>query len=207
MKSCAAVMCLLLSLVLSVNGGPGSPSIPPFGRAAPKRVYYDTFPSRPSGMISAWTIVTIVTNELSETFSTRDFEEMVLKWTGIRTNEAAPFLRKKNGIAGADLRVAVGMPRDKALTVIKANSGKDITPGLAIVGPNGEHPLHGFVWELEDYGVVIEVSGKEKVEGLTYWTLDDFAVSKDHRAKSAKRITGLTIDPRAKQVMVETIKP
>jgi hypothetical protein len=105
MKRCAAVMGLLLSLALSVNGGPGSPSIPPLGRAAPKPVYYDTFPSRPHITISAsWTIT--VTNEFSDMFSTRAFEETVLEWTGIQTNEAAPLLPKPNAVA--DPRLAGG---------------------------------------------------------------------------------------------------
>jgi hypothetical protein len=110
-------------------------------------------------------------------------------------------------ITADDLRVAVGMPRDKALTIIKANSGKDITPGLAVVGPKGEHPLHGFYWHLEDYKTVIELSGEEKVTGLTYWTLNDFGRSKDHRAKSAKEVIAFTIDPRGKRVLIETNKP
>ena len=106
-----------------------------------------------------------------------------------------------------DLRVAVGMPREKGLTIIKAHSGKDITPGLAVVGPNGEHPLHGFYWHLEDYKVVIEVSGKAKVTALTCWTASDFGKSKDHRAKSAEEIAAFTIDPKAKRVFIETNKP
>src|ERR1043165_2741671 len=88
-------------------------------------------------------------------------------------------------VTADDMRVAVGMPRDKALTIIKANSGKDITPGLAVVGPKGEHPLHGFYWHLEDYKTVIELSGEEKVTGLTY--LDTQRFREEQRSSSEKR--------------------
>jgi hypothetical protein len=95
------------------------------------------------------------------------------------------------------------MSREKVLAIIKANGGEDITPGLAVVGPKGEHPLHGFYWSLKDYKTVIEVSGKEKVTGLTYWTEKDFGESKSHRAKSAKEITSFQIDPKGKQILIE----
>src|SRR5687768_2914047 len=93
----------------------------------------------------------------------------------MRTLALAWFLLSLSVVAG-ELRVAVGMPMEKALTIIKANSGKDITPGLAVVGPNGAHSLHGFYWSLEAYKTVIAVSGKEKVEWLTYWTQERISV-------------------------------
>jgi len=95
------------------------------------------------------------------------------------------------------------MPKDKALIIIKANGGKDITPGLAVVGPKGEHPLHGFYWQLKDYKAVIEVSGAERVERLTYWTEKDFGESKDHREKSARNITAFKIDRSNNQLVLE----
>jgi hypothetical protein len=106
-----------------------------------------------------------------------------------------------------DLRVAVGMPKEKAVSIIKANGGEDSTPTLDIVGPKGEHPVYGFYWYLKDYKAMVAVSGKEKVEWLTYWTEKDFGKSKDHRTKSAKEISAFTIDPRAKRILIETNKP
>ena len=103
----------------------------------------------------------------------------------------------------ADSRVEVGMSRDEAISIIKMHGGNDITPGLAVVGPNGEHPLHGFYWSLDGYKAVVVVDGKEKVEALTYWTAKEFGTSKAHRSKTAKRITAFTIDPKAGRISVE----
>ena len=104
-----------------------------------------------------------------------------------------------------DLQVVVGMPKDKALAIIKANGGKDITPGLAIVGPKGEHPLHDFYWSLDEYNAVIAISGKEKVDWLLYWTEKDFAQPKMQRSKAAKQITAFKINPSKKQFVIEEI--
>lgn len=79
--------------------------------------------------------------------------------------------------------------------------------GSHVVGPKGEHPVHGFFWYLEDYKAMIAVSGKDKIEELTFWTEKDFAKSKEHRSKSAKQITAFTIDPREKRVLIETNRP
>jgi hypothetical protein len=104
----------------------------------------------------------------------------------------------------ADSRVEVGMSRDKAISIIKMHGGKDITPGLAEVGPKGEHPLHGMYWSFDRYGAVVAIGGKEKVDALTYWTAKDFGTSKDHRSKTAKKITAFTVDQKVGRIRVET---
>ena len=44
-----------------------------------------------------------------------------------------------------EVHIAVGMSRDDAVALIKKHSGKDITPGLEVVGPKGEHPLQASI--------------------------------------------------------------
>jgi hypothetical protein len=106
-----------------------------------------------------------------------------------------------------EVRIAVGMDRDKAVDLIKLHSGKDITSGLAIIGPKGEWPLKGIYWAFRDYDAIIALDAKEgKVVGLSFWTNKDFDESKSHRAKTEQRITALKIDTKTKGVSIEKKK-
>ncbi|RBP46490.1 hypothetical protein DES53_102881 [Roseimicrobium gellanilyticum] len=104
-------------------------------------------------------------------------------------------------------RIAVGMDHKESIALLKKHSAEDITPGLAIVGPNGEHPLHGLVWALRDYDAIIELAEQNgKITTLTYWTKKDFGTSKDHRARTEQNVKSLTLDPKGHAVSVEKQK-
>jgi hypothetical protein len=103
-----------------------------------------------------------------------------------------------------EVRIAVGMSRNDTVALIKQHSGTDITPGLEVVGPKGEHPLTGIYWEFQDYDVIITLATKDgKVIAMTFWTKKDFGESKSHRAKTEQRITALKIDTKTREVSIE----
>jgi hypothetical protein len=104
----------------------------------------------------------------------------------------------------AAVKIAVGMDHTDAIALLKKHGAEDITPNLAIIGPNGEHPLKGYVWALRDYGIIIEVNDKDnKVSSLIYNTTTDFAVSKEHRARMEQTVTSITLDPKTKAASIE----
>ena len=106
-----------------------------------------------------------------------------------------------------EVRVTVGMGCDDAVALIKKHSGKDITPGLEVVGPKGLHPLTGIYWEFEDYDAIIALRSKDgKVTGMTFWTKKDFGESKSHRAQKEQSITTLKIDSKTRDVSIEKKK-
>jgi|GEM_PF-2050298 len=106
-----------------------------------------------------------------------------------------------------EVRIAVGMSRDETVALLKQHSATDITPGLAVVGPKGEHPLTGIYWEFKDYDAIITLTAKEgKVTAMTYWTKKDFGESKSHRAKTNLSITTLKIDTKKRKVAIEKKK-
>ena len=106
-----------------------------------------------------------------------------------------------------EVRIAVGMSRDDVVATIKKHGGVDITPGLAVVGPNGEHPLRGYYWSFRDYDAIIELSPRDgKIERLTYWNKKDFGESKNHRANTEQRITTLKLNTKTKAVVIEKTK-
>ena len=109
-------------------------------------------------------------------------------------------------ICAAEVRLAVGMDKEQAMALIKQNSGKDITGGLEIVGPKGKWPLSGFVWALEDYHLIIEVSGKNKIEALSYWRDKDFGEGKMHREKTERKVSSITLNTNKKTVSVVPVK-
>jgi hypothetical protein len=103
-----------------------------------------------------------------------------------------------------EVRIAVGMNRDEAVTIIQKHGGRDITSGLAVVGPKGEYPLSGIYWEFRDLEAVITLAGKDgKVTAMTFWTKKDFAESKSHRAKTEQNIRALRIDTRTRAVSID----
>jgi hypothetical protein len=102
------------------------------------------------------------------------------------------------------VKIAVGMDHQETLALLKRHGAEDITPHLAIVGPKGEHPLKGYVWELRDYGAIIEVDSKDnKVSRLIYGTTKDFDLGKDHRARTEQNVKSLTLDTKTRTVSVE----
>jgi hypothetical protein len=111
-------------------------------------------------------------------------------------------------VAFADeVRIVVGQSRDDAVALIKKHGGTDITPGLAVVGPKGEHPLTGIYWEFRDYDAIITLAAKDgKVTAMTFWTKRDFGESKSHRAKTEQPITALRLDTKTRGVSVEKKK-
>lgn len=106
-----------------------------------------------------------------------------------------------------DVRIAVGMSREDTVAIIKKHGGTDITPGLAVVGPKGEHPLTGIYWEFQDYDAIITLTTKDgKVTAMTFWTKKDFGESKSHRAKTEQPIAALKLDAKTKGVSIEKQK-
>lgn len=107
-----------------------------------------------------------------------------------------------------EVRIAVGQSHAEALATIEQHGGTDITPGLAIVGPNGEWPLHGFYWEFRDYDAVIELDARDgRIVALSFWTKDDFSEhGKSHRYAVERSITVLKLDAETRRVSVEDKK-
>jgi hypothetical protein len=106
-----------------------------------------------------------------------------------------------------EVRIVVGMSREDTVALIKKHSGTDITPGLEVVGPNGEHPLTGIYWEFQDYDAIITLATKDgKISAMTFWSKKDFGESKSHRAKTEQSITALKIDTKKKEVSIEKKK-
>ena len=106
-----------------------------------------------------------------------------------------------------EVRVAVGQSREEAVATIKKYSGADITPGLEVVGPKGEHPLTGIYWRFRDYDAIITLTAKDgKVVAMTFWNRKDFGESKVHRARTELSITALRLDTHTKGVSIEKKK-
>ncbi|MGC3961163.1 MAG: hypothetical protein QM813_25520 [Verrucomicrobiota bacterium] len=106
-----------------------------------------------------------------------------------------------------DVRIAVGMSRDDTVVIIKKHGGADITSGLEVVGPKGEHPLTSIYWEFQDYDAIITLTTKDgKVTAMTFWTKKDFGESKSHPAKTEQPITALKLDTKTKGVSIEKKK-
>ena len=103
-----------------------------------------------------------------------------------------------------EIHVAIGMDRDAAIALIKKHGAKDITPGLAVVGPNGEHPLRGIYWEFQEYDAIIGLAvDKDRITAMGFWSKDDFGKNKSHRAKSEREITDLFLDTQKKSVSIK----
>jgi hypothetical protein len=106
-----------------------------------------------------------------------------------------------------EVRVAVGQSRDEVVGTIKKHGATDITPGMAIVGPKGEHPLTGIYWEFRDYDVIIELTAKNgKVVRMLFWTKKNFGKSRSHRAKTEQSISTLKLDTKTRGVRLRRKK-
>ena len=103
-------------------------------------------------------------------------------------------------VAGFTEQVTLSVGASPATTkeVLKKIAAVDITPGLEIVGSNGEWPLHGLCWSAPDYKVIFELS-----KPLCYWTDADFDVSKSYREKSRRYVRSITFDTEKKTYTVK----
>lgn len=103
-----------------------------------------------------------------------------------------------------EVRVAVGQSTDQVLATIKKHGAIDITPGMDVIGPKGEHPLHGIYWEFRYYDAIVELTTKQgKVVRMSFWTKKDFGESKSHRAESERNITALKLNTKTGGVSIE----
>jgi hypothetical protein len=102
--------------------------------------------------------------------------------------------------------LTLGMRHELALQIIRACGGQDITSGQAVVGPNGEWPLNGIFWNLEQYDSVLEIAVQDgNLVGIGYWTVADFSESKIHRVRSRKSLKSLTFEKQAKRVKTQLL--
>lgn len=91
--------------------------------------------------------------------------------------------------------LSLGMSHELALEIIRECGGQDITSKMALVGPNGEWPLSGLFWNLEQYNSVLEIATKDgNVVEIGYWTVADFSESKSHRLESRNCLKSLTFE-------------
>lgn len=99
----------------------------------------------------------------------------------------------------------IGTPKGDFLNIVEKLHARDITPGLAIEGQNGEHPLHGIVWEFPGFGAVVSVQFDEnnQIDYLDYCSTEDFSVSKMHRARTTVKVSRITFMPDGRDIEVK----
>ena len=104
--------------------------------------------------------------------------------------------------------LSLGNTKAEFESIVAQCAGEDITPGLAMVGPNGQHPLHGIVWEFSDYDCVLSVSfdDSDRITHLDFCTVSDFNVSKGHRSESTIDISDIKFNAD-KSTTYTKIKP
>ena len=102
--------------------------------------------------------------------------------------------------------LSLGMSHELALEIIRECGGQDITSRLAVVGPQGEWPLSGIFWNLEQYNSVLEIAVMDgNVVGIGYWTIADFSVSKNHRSESRRSLKSLTFEKHTKTLRTQVL--
>jgi len=105
-----------------------------------------------------------------------------------------------------DTVLSLGMSHESALKIIRDCGGQDITSQIAVVGPNGEWPLSGLIWALEQYNSILEISAENgNVVGIDYWTVADFSRNKSHQAESRRSLKSLTFDKQTRTVKIEAL--
>ncbi len=114
---------------------------------------------------------------------------------GCNSNESSSATNQSNASLQSNAANTISLGDTKAdfESIVAHCAGEDITPGLAIVGPNGQHPLHGIVWEFADYECILSVSfdDMDKIKHLDFCTVADFKVSKFHRSESTFDISDI----------------
>lgn len=102
--------------------------------------------------------------------------------------------------------ISLGMRHKAALEIIRECGGQDITSNMAVVGPNGEWPLSGLFWNLEEYNSVLEIAAEDgHVVLIRYWTVADFSESKIHRLESKLSLKSLTFEKRARKLKIQSL--
>ena len=102
--------------------------------------------------------------------------------------------------------LTLGMSHKLALEIIKECGGQDITSKLAVIGPQGEWPLSGLFWSLEQYNSVLEIVAEDgNVVGIGYWTVADFSESKSHRVESRRSLKSLTFEKQARTLKTQVL--
>ena len=102
--------------------------------------------------------------------------------------------------------LSLGMSHDSALRIIRDCGGQDITSELAVVRLNGEWPLSGLYWSLDQYDSVLQIAAENgNLVYLRYWTSADFSKSKDHRSKSGRSLKTLTFEKQTKTLKTQEL--
>ena len=102
--------------------------------------------------------------------------------------------------------LSLGMKHELALEIIRGCGGQDITSKLAVVGPNGEWPLSGLLWDLEQYNSVLEIAAENgNVVQIGYWTVADFSESKNHREESRRSLKSLTFEKQTRTLKTQVL--
>jgi len=102
--------------------------------------------------------------------------------------------------------LSLGMSHKAALEIIRECGGQDITSKMAVVGPQGEWPLSGLFWNLEQYNSVLEIVAEDgHVVQIGYWTVADFSDSKVHRLESRRSLKSLTFEKQAKILKTQVL--
>ena len=105
-----------------------------------------------------------------------------------------------------DTVLSLGMSHESALKIIRDCGGQDITSQIAVVGPNGEWPLSGLIWALEQYNSILEISAENgNVVGIDYWTVADFSRNESHQAESRRSLKSVTFDKQSGTVQTEAL--
>ncbi len=102
-------------------------------------------------------------------------------------------------LTAGDPTIRLGMSYQSALAVIRECGGQDITSKLALAGPNGERPMSGLFWSLEQYDAILEIAEEDGgVVQIGYWTVADFSESKIQRFETRKNLKWLTCDKQTR---------
>lgn len=108
--------------------------------------------------------------------------------------------------AEGGLTLSLGMSYKAAIEIIRECGGQDITSKMAVIGPQGEWPLSGLFWNLEQYTSVLEIASEDgKVVGIGYWTVADFSESKSHRLESRRSLKSLTFEKQARTLKTQVL--
>lgn len=102
--------------------------------------------------------------------------------------------------------LSLGMSHELALEIIRECGGQDITSKMAMVGANGEWPLSGLFWNLEQYNSVVEIAADDgNVVQIGYWTVADFSESKSHRLESRQSLKSLTFEKQTRTLKTQVL--
>ena len=105
-----------------------------------------------------------------------------------------------------ELTLSLGMSHELALEIIRECGGKDVTAGQAMMGLNGERPLSGLFWSLEQYDSVLQIAAEDgKLVVINYWTGADYSTSKLHRVKSMRNLKSLTFEKQTRTVKTQLL--